>query len=165
VIPGVSYEQRHFDDVKVGEELPETRDEITYRRVIMNPAATLDFFPGHHDPEYARAQGQPTIFVNTMHIMGFVDRLVSAWGGPRTFLVKRKVALSFPVYAGDAMVGTGVVVATREEERDGHRRGLVELECAVDNQHGARCATAGLTVTLPLRTADAMERPWWPREG
>ena len=165
MIPGVSYEQRHFDDVEVGEQLPETRDDITYRRVIMNPAATLDFFPGHHDPDYARAQGQPTIFVNTMHLMGFVDRLVSAWGGPRTFVVKRKVTLSFPVYAGDTMVGSGEVVATRKEERGSRRRGLVELECAVDNQHGARCVTAGLTVALPFRTCDGSERPWWPDEG
>ena len=165
MIPGVAYDQRLFDDVEVGEQLPAVRDEITYRRVIMNPAATLDFFPGHHDPEYARAQGQPTIFVNTMHVLGFVDRLVSAWGGPRSFLVRRKVSLSFPVYAGDAMVGSGSVVATRQEERAGRRRGLVELECAVDNQHGARCASAGVTVALPLRTADGNERPWWPRQG
>ena len=164
MIAGVSYAQRYFDDVKVGEQLPATRDEITYRRVIMNPVATLDFFPGHHDPEFARAQGQPTIFVNTMHTMGFVDRLVTAWGGPRTFLVRRKVSLALPVYAGDAMMGSGVVVATREEERSGRRRGLVELECEVDNQHGARCATAELTVALPFRTSDEQERPWWPVE-
>ncbi len=165
MIPGVSYHQRRFDDVEVGEQLPGVRDEITYRRVIMNPAATLDFFPGHHDPEFARAQGQPTIFVNSMHVLGFVDRLVSAWGGPRTFVVRRKVSLSLPVYAGDTMVGSSRVTATRKDERAGRRRGLVELECAVDNQHGARCATAEVTVALPLRTADGKERPWWPKEG
>ncbi|MGO9457676.1 MAG: MaoC/PaaZ C-terminal domain-containing protein [Acidimicrobiales bacterium] len=165
MIPGVSYDQRHFDDVEVGQQLPGVRDQISYRRVIMNPAATLDFFPGHHDPEYARAQGQPTIFVNTMHLLGFVDRLVSAWGGPRTFVVRRKVSLAFPVYAGDTMVGSGRVMATREDERAGRRRGLVELECVVDNQHGACCASAEVTVALPLRTADGEERPWWPSEG
>jgi acyl dehydratase len=164
VIPGVSYVQRTFEDVTVGDQLPDVRDDITYRRVVMNPAATLDFYPGHHDPAFARAQGQPTIFVNTMHTMGFIDRLVSEWGGPRTFLVRRKVTLAFPVYAGDTMVGAGAVAAVREEHRGSQRRGLVELELTVDNQDGVRCATAHVTVALPYQDDDGAARPWWSHE-
>ncbi len=41
----------------------------------MNASATWDYFPGHFDPEYAQRQGHPTIFVNTMHLAGFVDRV------------------------------------------------------------------------------------------
>jgi acyl dehydratase len=162
VIPGVDYTQRFFEDVVEGEELPATSDLITYRRVIMNPAATWDFFPGHHDPEYARAQGQPTIFVNTMHLMGFVDRLVAEWGGPRTFLARRKVSLHRSVYAGDTMTGAGKVVAKRTGEQAGHRRALVDLDVTVDNQDGARCATAPVTVALPSRSDADEDRPWWP---
>lgn len=165
MIEGVDYAQRWFEDVAEGEELPGTADLVTYRRVIMNPAATWDFYPGHHDPEYARAQGQPTIFVNTMHLMGFVDRLVTDWGGPRTFVVRRRVSLSRSVYAGDTMVGAGQVVATREQVRDGQRRGLVDLELSVDNQDGGRCATAAVTVALPRRADGEGVRPWWPPEG
>ena len=61
-----------------------------------------------------------------MHVMGFIDRMVSEWGGPRTFLARRKVSLSYPVYAGDTMVGAGRVATVREETRAGHRRGLVD---------------------------------------
>jgi len=165
VIPGVNYDQRAFEDVRVDEALPGARDEITYRRVIMNPAATLDFYPGHHDPEFARAQGQPTIFVNTMHVMGFIDRLVFEWGGPRTFLVRRKVSLAYPVYAGDTMVGAGRVLDTRLEERQGRRRGVVDLEVTVDNQDGVRCASGHVTASLPLGGAADGDRPWWPRKG
>ncbi|MGH9216138.1 MAG: hypothetical protein ACRDZS_07780, partial [Acidimicrobiales bacterium] len=89
MIPGVSYGQRYWDDVEEGSALPRVDDEITYRRVIMNPATTWDYFPGHHDPEYARSQGQPTIYVNTMHFLGFVDRLATEWGGPRSFIARR----------------------------------------------------------------------------
>jgi acyl dehydratase len=165
MIAGVDYRQRHFEDVAEGEALVGAGDEITYRRVIMNPGATLDYFPGHHDPEYARSQGQPTIFVNTMHVMGFVDRLVAEWGGPRTFLVRRRVTLRASVYAGDTMVGSGRVLATRHEERDGRRRHLVDLEVTVDNQRGERCATGAVTVALPGRGDGEGTRPWWPPGG
>ena len=151
MIDGVDYDQRLFEDVALGDELPRVDDLITYRRVIMNPATTWDYFPGHHDPEYALAQGQPTIYVNTMHFLGFIDRCVTGWAGPRSFLVRRKVSTLRSVYAGDTMVGTGRVVGTRREEQDGRVRFLVDLELEVGNQHGDRCATAAVTVALPSR--------------
>jgi acyl dehydratase len=164
VIDGVDYAQRQFEEVTQGERLPETSDLITYRRVIMNPAATWDFFPGHHDPEYARAQGQPTIFVNTMHIMGFIDRIVTEWAGPRSFLVRRKVSLRRSVYAGDTITGRGQVVSLRVEERRGRRRELVDLDISVDNQDGDSCAAATVTLALPSSSDDPEVRPWWPPE-
>ena len=61
VIDGVRYDQLVWDDVDEGTVLPVVRQPVSYRRVVMNPGATWDYFPGHHDPEYARSQGQPTI--------------------------------------------------------------------------------------------------------
>ena len=73
---------RRFDwhALTVPVDLPEMVDEISYERVVMNAAATWDYFPGHFDPEYAKRQGHPTIFVNTMHLAGFVDRVANAVG-------------------------------------------------------------------------------------
>ena len=56
VSEGLDYSQRFWEDVRDGEQLPTVVDDITYRRVIMNAAATWDYFPGHHDPEYARSR-------------------------------------------------------------------------------------------------------------
>jgi acyl dehydratase len=160
MIDGVDYHQRFFEDVDPGEELPKVEDVITYRRVIMNPATTWDYFPGHHDPEYARAQGQPTIYVNTMHFLGFIDRCLTGWAGPRSFLVRRKVSTLMSIYAGDTMVGTGRVVGTRLEERAGQVRHLVDLEFEVGNQHGQRCASVLATVALPSRDAGDQSPLW-----
>lgn len=154
MIAGVSYTQRYWEDVEPGEALPRVDDEITYRRVIMNPATTWDYFPGHHDPEYARSQGQPTIYVNTMHVLGFVDRLATDWAGPRSFIAKRKVALQRSIFAGDTMVGEGRVLDKRTDAAgDGGRvRHLVDLEITVKNQHGDLCCPAGVTLELPSRS-------------
>lgn len=45
-------------------DLPPVALPVSYRRVVHNAAATWDWFPGHHDPEYARAQGQRTIYLS-----------------------------------------------------------------------------------------------------
>ena len=127
--------------VVVGTELPGIVDPIDYQRVVMNPGATWDYFPAHYDPEYAVRHGHPTIFVNTMHIAGFVDRIVTDWAGPRSRVVRRKIALQGSIYAGDSMVGRGRVVA----KRDGR---LVDLEVTVSNQRDELCCPAEVTLEL-----------------
>lgn len=149
MIPGVSYAQRYWDDVEEGSELPRVDDEITYRRVIMNPATTWDYFPGHHDPEYARAQAQPTIYVNTMHFLGFVDRLATGWGGPGSFIARRKISMQRSIYAGDTMVGEGRVVRRYTDDTGPRVRHLVDLELTVKNQRGELCCPATVTLELP----------------
>jgi acyl dehydratase len=151
MIAGISYEQRYWEDVEEGTALPRVEDEITYRRVIMNPATTWDYFPGHHDPEYARSQGQPTIYINTMHFLGFIDRLATDWGGPRSFIARRKMSMQHSIYAGDTMVGEGTVVRKWSDDAAGRVRHLVDLELTVENQHGDLCAPASVTLELPSR--------------
>ena len=128
-------------DVQVGDALPVLVDEITYRRVIMSPGATWDYFPGHYDPDYARSQGQPTIYANSLHLFGLVDRAATDWAGPEAFVVRRKVRLHESMHAGDTVTVTGSVTGTHED-------GLVDLALAVTNQHGRPCCTAEVTLRL-----------------
>jgi acyl dehydratase len=133
-----------WDDVVVPADLPETVDEITYERVVMNAGTTWDYVPWHYDLAYAQSNGHPSIFVNTMHLAGFVDRLAVEWAGPRSRVVRRKVTVLGSIYAGDSMVGRGRVVDKRRE----NSRDLVDLEIAVYNQRGELCCPAEVTVEL-----------------
>jgi acyl dehydratase len=151
MIDGVQYSQRWWEDVEADERLPRIEDEITFRRVIMNPATTWDYFPGHHDPEYARSQGQPTIYINTMHFMGFIDRVATTWAGPRSFIARRKMAMRRPIFAGDTMVGEGRVTRKYSDDTSDPARHLVELEVTVSNQRGELCAPATVILELPTR--------------
>ena len=110
-----TYRRLAWEDVTVPTELTEVVDTVDYQRVVMNPGATWDYFPGHFDPDYAQRHGHPTIFVNTMHIAGFVDRIATDWSGPYSRVVRRKVSLLGSFYAGDSMVGRGRVVDKRLE--------------------------------------------------
>ncbi|HYZ68040.1 MAG TPA: MaoC/PaaZ C-terminal domain-containing protein [Mycobacterium sp.] len=133
-----------WDDVITPAQLPEVVDEISYQRVVMNSATTWDYVPWHYDPVYAETHGHPTIFVNTMHLAGFVDRIATEWAGPRSRVVRRKVTLVGSIYAGDSMVGRGSVVGKRYEKG----RRLVDLEITVCNQRDELCCPAEVTLEL-----------------
>lgn len=139
-----SHRRLEWDDISVPSDLPEVVDEIDYQRVVMNPGATWDYFPGHFDPLYAESNGHPTIFVNTMHLAGFVDRMATEWAGPYSRVVRRKVTLAGSIYAGDSMVGRGRVIGKRRDES----RCLVDLEIAIYNQRDELCCPAEVTLEL-----------------
>ena len=134
----------NWDEVVAPTDLPETVDEISYQRVVMNAGAIWDYVPWHFDPAYAQGHGHRSIFVNTMHLTGFIDRIAAEWAGPYGRVVRRKVTLLGSIYAGDSMVGRGRVVGKRVEDS----RHLVDLEIAVYNQHDELCCPAEVTVEL-----------------
>jgi len=145
-----AYRRLAWDDVVVPTELAEVVDLVDYQRVVMNPGATWDYFPGHFDPDYAQRHGHPTIFVNTMHIAGFVDRIATDWAGPYSRVVRRKVSLLGSFYAGDSMVGRGRVVDKRRDSSGENPSHLVDLEIDVFNQRDELCCPAKLTIGLSL---------------
>jgi acyl dehydratase len=144
----MTYRRLGWDDIVVPTELAEVVDALDYQRVVMNPGATWDYFPGHYDPDYAQRHGHPTIFVNTMHIAGFVDRVATDWAGPYSRVVRRKVTLLGSFYAGDSMVGRGRVSGKRVDTASGEPRYLVDLEIAVYNQRDELCCPAEVTIEL-----------------
>ena len=142
-----------WDGITIGESFPViTDDELTYQRVIMTPAITWDFFAAHFDPEYARAQGHPTIFINTMHTAGFVDRVSTGWWGPAARVIRRRLRLLSAIYAGDTMAArcriTDKQMSADTDATDGTSRMTVSLDVDVFNQRGDTCARADVTVDV-----------------
>jgi acyl dehydratase len=135
-----------WDEIAVPIDLPDVVDEISYQRVVMNAATTWDYFPGHFDPAYTQSQGHPTIFVNTMHIAGFIDKVATDWAGPCSRLVRRKMRLLGSIYAGDSMVGRARVTDKRCDTSGLQPRYLVDLEVNVYNQRDELCCPAEVTL-------------------
>jgi acyl dehydratase len=104
---------RGWDDLAVGDVLPETVLEVTEQTVILVPVSTWDLFPGHHSPGYARAQGQRDMYLNTIALQGLVDRAVTDHLGPDAWVTRRKLAMLGSAYPGDRLAGTAEVVAVR----------------------------------------------------
>jgi acyl dehydratase len=109
----------------------------------LDAATTRDFFPGHHDREYARSQGAHDLYLNTMFYHGFVDRVVTDWAGPGSRVLRRKLRMLVPACAGDVLTTSATAVAERQEQ--GHTVADVDVTVYTDN--GA-AATASIIVAL-----------------
>jgi acyl dehydratase len=143
-----------WNEITVPVDLPEVVDQISYQRVVENAGATWDYFPGHFDPGYAKSQGSPTIYVNTMHLAGFADRVATDWAGPSSRVVRRSLRLVGSIFAGDTMIGHGRAVAKRLDTSADPPRCLVNIEIQVTNQHGVLCCPVELTLQLPNSASD-----------
>ena len=137
-------ETLRFDDVAVGDEITPVSIPVTYKRVCMNAASTWDWFPGHHDPEYARSQGQRTIYLSTLFFHGFIDRGLSDWAGPDALLRRRKISMIKSIYPGQTATLTGRVIGKREV----NGTSLIDLELMVTSEEGP-CGPSEATLQLP----------------
>lgn len=136
----------HDKEIAVGLELPEIALDVTYEKVVMTPLATWDLFPAHNNPFYAQRQGQKSIYLNTVALQGFADRVATDWAGPDAFIARRKMVMKASVYPGDVLTGSGRVVGTARE-RDRHR---IELAIQLRTQAATVCDVE-TTLFLHLR--------------
>jgi len=105
--------------------------------------ASGDMQPVHHDDEYARAAGFPSVFSVGMLQAGVLASWAADWLGPEN--VRRfRARFKEQVWPGDTLTCSGSVV--REYEDDGERRVDLELECT--RQTGGVAVQAWATFAL-----------------
>lgn len=142
-----AYENRRWEDVEEGEELPELVMPITTTRCVYLASATRDFSPQHSNRDYCHERSKTKdVFVNTPFNVGMVARLMTDWAGPESTVRKVSVKMRQNVCAGDDMILTGSV--TRKYVEDGDHR--VDLEVMISTQDGPATPCSG-TLSLPSR--------------
>ena len=138
---------RFQEDVKPGDALPPVVIEnLTRTDLVRYAGASGDFNPIHHDEEFARAAGNPTVFGHGMLTAGFVARCVTDFVGPEN-LRRYKVRFATRVWPGDTITCTGTV--TRVYEADGEQR--IDGEVVATTQKGETAVTGVFTAALPER--------------
>lgn len=105
-----------FDQVAVGDTLPELEVDITTKLITGAAIATRDYQDVHRDQDAARALGSPDIFMNILTSNGFVGRFVTDWCGSRSVLKKVAIRLGAPNYPGDTMRMTGTVTGVNQND-------------------------------------------------
>lgn len=145
----LNYSCKYWDEINEGDAIGKTSMHVPFEKVILNAAATQDYFPGHHNPEYARGQGQRDIYLNTMAIEGFIDRIATDWAGPHTFIRQRKMQMRASIYAGDTMSGEGQVEKRYQDEAG---RTLVDISLTISTAEGPR-VPASLTLEIPRKAS------------
>lgn len=131
--------------ISVGDELPAFELPVTSTVIVAGAIASRDFMPVHHDPEYARAQGAPDMFMNILTTNGYVARFVTDWAGARARLRSIKIRLGVPAVPGQPLRFTGRVVGVGEEAAER----VIDVEVRAANELGDH-ATGTVQLSAPL---------------
>lgn len=105
------YRTRVFNDVSVGEKLPNFNFPISVSFVVGSAVASRDFTPVHHDKAAANAAGLANVFPNILADNGLVGRYLTDWAGPESTVKRINIKLGAPVMPGEDLKFTGEVVA------------------------------------------------------
>ncbi len=141
-----TYKCTYWDDVNEGDEIPQHDQEITRYTVVATAIATRDFYPVHHDHEFAHRTGAKDIFINIMTSNGFAGKYLTNWSGPEGVLKKMAIRLGQSGYVGETLVHTGKVVK-KYTAGDEH---LVDLEFTLMVSAGFH-ALGTATMSLPTK--------------
>jgi acyl dehydratase len=134
-----------------GQILPDQHEYISFAAICQLTATSGDWYPGHYDPDFARSQGQPTIFVSTLYFHGLIDKYVTDLLGPETFVARRRMRMHSSVYADAQLTVRGSVIGV--DPAAGQATIAVELEC-----NGKKPVTAEVTAELPIEGRAGAQR-------
>jgi acyl dehydratase len=134
--------------ISIGDELPAFTLPVTTTVIVSGAIASRDFMPAHHDPDFARAQGAPHMFMNILTTNGYVARFVTDWAGPEARLRNIKIRLGAPAVPGKPLRFSGRVEKV-SEERDER---VIEVSVRAANDLGDH-ATGTVELALPREGA------------
>ena len=131
---------RSYEEVEVGEALPELVVPITATVIVAGAIASRDYQEVHHDRDLAVQRGSRDIFMNILTTNGWVGRFVTDWAGPEALLRRVDIRLGAPNHPGDTMRLSGRVVAKGDGE--------LRVEVTGANRLGDH-VTGSVTLALP----------------
>jgi acyl dehydratase len=102
---------RAFEDVRVGDAIPERERVVTREDVKAYADASGDQNPLHQDDEVARAAGFPGIIAHGMFSMAHLSTAITDWLGDPAALKRIKVQFRAPVFMDETLVAKGRVKA------------------------------------------------------
>ena len=110
----MSTKSLRYEDVNVGDALPELPIELTSSLIVAGAVASQDYTPVHHDKKAAEAAGMQDVFMNILTTNGLVSRFVTDWTGIDGRITQISVKLGTPNLPGDTMTLTGAVAEKDE---------------------------------------------------
>ena len=136
-------------DINIGDEVTPLEIPVTATVIVAGAIASRDFMPVHHDPEFAKKQGSPNMFMNILTTNGLCVKFLHDWAGPEAMIKKLAVRLGVPAYPNDPLRFTGSV--TGKSTADGE--GLIEV--AFKGTNGLGDHATGTAVLSLLDGVDA----------
>ena len=138
--------KRYFEDIKEDEPMPSFEITITRTHIIKYGGAGGDFYPVHHDEEYAKSVGLPSIFAMGMMQGGMLSRVVTDWA--TNGMVKRyKLRFAEIVWPNDTLIFKGRVKRKYVQKEEF----LVDCILSAINQNGKTALDGETTISFPSK--------------
>ncbi|MBW2232340.1 MAG: hypothetical protein JRH17_18290 [Deltaproteobacteria bacterium] len=131
-----------YEDVSVGDTLPELPIPLTVSLIVSGALASQDYTPVHHDKKAAQEAGMQDVFMNILTTNGLVSRFVTDWAGIDAQVRNVNIKLGTPNLPGDTMTLTGEI-----KDKD-DATATVVVEIAGKNSWGAH-VTGTVKLALP----------------
>jgi len=127
-------EQRFFEDVQVGAELPQLiKGPYSVMTSAKFSSMNGDFYPGHYDTKWAtEIDRTPNVVAHGLQITTYLSQLLTDWYGRDGFLRKFSSQVRTQTYVGDTLTFKGRV--TEKYSTSGEN--CVECEVWGENQNG-----------------------------
>ena len=106
-----------FDEVEVGQDLPQRSNVVDRAQLVQYAGASGDFNPIHWNPEFAQIVGLPGVIAHGMFNMGLVGRVISEWVGDPGAVRKLSVQFRKEVLPDEKIVAKGRVAEKDEATR------------------------------------------------
>ena len=122
-------EERRFEDVEIGDELPETKPDVSMDKVRAFCRAAGNSFPRFTDHEGARKQGLPSAIVPGIMSQALLAAVVHGWA-PGSRIEKIDTVFRAPIPVDSKPLCGAVVTDLDAETR------TVEVDLTIVNEAG-----------------------------
>ena len=140
--------QRYWDEVAEGQELPGFDLRLTETKIAEQVSGSQDFYPVHHDRDFARAGGHEDIFVNTGFTRAALSRFLTDFAGIDGWVRRLSYEMRRMNRPGDTMKVRGKVTRKYIADDGAH---CVDIDLWIENDREGVTTPATATVMLPVR--------------
>lgn len=142
-------EQIHFEDVNVGDELPEVVETVDEVQMFFFSAATNNGHRIHYDAPYTtEVEQRPNILVHGPLQAALLAKMVTDWHGPAGQLKRFRIQNRGNAFPHENLYYGGTITDKREENGEA----LVDLDIFERNEGGDVLVPGAATVSLPRRS-------------
>jgi acyl dehydratase len=106
-----------FEQVNIGDDLPERSNRVDRAQLVMYAGASGDFNPIHWNEEFAKMVGLPGVISHGMFTMALVAKVVTDWAGDAGPIRMLSVQFRKEVRPEETVVARGRVVEKNEDSR------------------------------------------------
>jgi acyl dehydratase len=148
------FQERYWDDVSVGDELPGFSKTLDWTEMALQVSGSQDWNLVHHDLDFAKDSGMPGIFYNTGWTTGMLGKVLTDWAGRSGWVEK----LSFQMRGMNSSGATVRAGARVTGKRMEDNRALVDLDIFLENDQMGVTTPGKATVRLPTKPPKEADR-------